>query len=138
VSLVKRQGRAGDSGIRRQIVALHVASEVHALAAARVSNGVARGQLVSGYGSLLKLSNDILAQRRAELGLSLAGGDGVVWEGDRPGAEEWSTAFLTSRSMSIAGGTDEIQRNNVSERVLGLPREPAFDRDIPFNQVPHN
>jgi alkylation response protein AidB-like acyl-CoA dehydrogenase len=103
-----------------------------------VSNGVARGQLVPGYGSLLKLSNDILVQRRAELGLSLAGGDGVVWDGDRAGAAEWTTAYLTSRSMSIAGGTDEIQRNNVSERVLGLPREPAFDRDIPFNQVPHN
>jgi len=55
VSLVKRQGRAGDLGIRRQIVALHVASEVHSLVAARVSNGVARGQLVPGYGSLLKL-----------------------------------------------------------------------------------
>jgi alkylation response protein AidB-like acyl-CoA dehydrogenase len=138
ISLVKRQGRGEDPGIRRQITALHVAAEVHALAAARVSNGVARGQLVPGYGSLLKLSNDILVQRRAELGLGLAGSGGVVCDPGEAGSDEWSTAYLTSRSMSIAGGTDEIQRNNVSERVLALPREPAFDRDIPFNQVPHN
>jgi alkylation response protein AidB-like acyl-CoA dehydrogenase len=50
----------------------------------------------------------------------------------------WAYQFLDTRSASIAGGTDEIQRNNVSERVLGLPKEPAFDRDVPFNQVPHN
>ncbi len=100
---------------------------------------MARGQAAAGYGSLLKLGNDILIQRRAELGLSLAGGRRAL-----PGSAssrvpaEWATAYLASRSASIAGGTDEIQRNNVSERVLGLPREPAFDRDIPFNQVPHN
>jgi alkylation response protein AidB-like acyl-CoA dehydrogenase len=62
----------------------------------------------------------------------------VVWEPDVPSASGWAHTFLTSRSRSIAGGTDEIQRNNVSEGVLGLPREPYFDRDVPFNQVPHN
>lgn len=86
----------------------------------------------------MKLGNDILAQRRAELSLSLSGGDGVAWGPDDSGSAEWSNGFLSSRSASIAGGTDEIQRNNVSERVLGLPREPMFDRDVPFNQVPHN
>jgi alkylation response protein AidB-like acyl-CoA dehydrogenase len=91
-----------------------------------------------GYGSLLKLGTDILVQHRAELALRLAGGGGVTWPDDEPGGDEWSQSFLHSRQESIAGGTDEIQRNNVSERVLGLPREPAIDRDIPFNQVAHN
>ena len=84
------------------------------------------------------MGNDVLVQRRAALALELAGADGVVWESERPGADEWSRVFLTSRSRSIAGGTLEIQRNNVSERVIGLPREIAADLDVPFNEVPHN
>ena len=138
VSLAKRKGFDSDNGVRRQIVSLHVSSHAQQLVAARVSNGVARGKFPAGYGSLLKLGNDILQQRRAELGLLLAGGDGVAWTASDDDWSVWSNGFLSSRSASIAGGTDEIQRNNVSERGLGLPREPTFDRDIPFNQVPHN
>jgi alkylation response protein AidB-like acyl-CoA dehydrogenase len=138
VSLAKRRAIDGDQGVRRQVVGIHVAAQVQRLVAARVANGVAAGKLPAGYGSLMKLGNDILAQRRAELSLSLSGGDGVAWGPDDSGSAEWSNGFLSSRSASIAGGTDEIQRNNVSERVLGLPREPMFDRDVPFNQVPHN
>ena len=105
---------------------------------ARVSNGIAAGKLPAGYGSLLKLGNDIVQQRRAELGLLLAGGDGVTWLADDDRMADWSNTFLYSRSASIGGGTDEIQRNNISERALGLPREPSSDRDLPFDQVPHN
>lgn len=137
VSLVRSRGTGGDPGVRRQVVAMHVATEVQKMVSARLSGAVASGKLHHGYGSLLKLGNDLLTQRRAELGLRLAGGQGVTWAaGDE--AERWSHDYLNSRSASIAGGTDEIQRNNISERVLGLPREAAPDRDVPFNQVPHN
>jgi alkylation response protein AidB-like acyl-CoA dehydrogenase len=138
VALVKKQGLADDPGIRRQVVGLHVAGQAQKLASARVSSGVAAGKLAHGYGSLLKLGDDLITQRRAEFALTIAGPGGVTWEPGDFEAEGWSREFLRSRSVSIAGGTDEIQRNNVSERVLGLPKEPAFDRDVPFNQVPHN
>jgi alkylation response protein AidB-like acyl-CoA dehydrogenase len=138
VSLVKAQGLTSDLGVRRQVVGLHVSSQAQKLVAARVSSGVANGQLAHGYGSLLKLGDDIVTKRRAELSLAVAGAGGVTWDPDDPGEGTWAYQFLDTRSASIAGGTDEIQRNNVSERVLGLPREPAFDRDVPFNQVPHN
>jgi hypothetical protein len=50
------------------------------------------------------------------------------------GADDpWNLFFLTSPSLSIRGGTDEIQRNIVAERVLGLPGEPRTDRDQPFS-----
>ena len=49
---------------------------------------------------------------------------------------EWQTLLLTAPSLSIRGGTDEIQRNIVGERVLGLPEEPRVDRELPFDQLP--
>jgi len=138
VSLVKGKGLATDSGVRRQVVGLHVALVAQNLVSARVSDAIAAGKLSHGYGSLLKLGDDIVTQRRAEYALAVAGASGAAWRAVDPDGAGWSQDFLNSRSDSIAGGTDEIQRNNVSERVLGLPREPSFDRDIPFNQVPHN
>ena len=62
--------------MRRQLVAMHVATEVQKVVSARCLGGVANGDLHPAYGSLLKLGNDILTQRRAELGLQLAGGQG--------------------------------------------------------------
>ena len=50
---------------------------------------------------------------------------------------EWQTLFLTAPSISIRGGTDEIQRNIVGERVLGLPPEPRVDVDRPWSEIPH-
>jgi alkylation response protein AidB-like acyl-CoA dehydrogenase len=119
-------------------VQLHVATEAQRLLSARVARGIELGKLPPAYGSAVKIGNDVLVQRRAELALGLAGADGVVWDADRTDRASWAHTFLTSRSRSIAGGTDEIQRNNLSERVLGLPRELAPDLDVPFNQVPHN
>jgi alkylation response protein AidB-like acyl-CoA dehydrogenase len=138
VSLARSKGLAHDQGVRRKIATLHVESAVQALVSARVSVAVANRKLAPGYGSLLKLGNDVVTQRSAELALELAGGRGVTWKDGETDGVELAAEFLNSRSVSIAGGTDEIQRNNASERVLGLPREPTFDRDVPFNQTPHN
>ena len=67
-------------------------------------------------------------QRLATLaGVAMSSGQGCLLE-DADGHLE----FLTAPSMSIRGGTDEVQRNIVGERVLGLPAEPRVDKDVPY------
>jgi alkylation response protein AidB-like acyl-CoA dehydrogenase len=137
VALARARGLDRDEGVRRRIAQIYADMRAQSLVAVRVSNAMAAGKLNHGHGGMLKVGGDTLQQRRAEFALSLAGSSGIAWrEGDL--ASEWSHSYLSSRSASIAGGTDEIQRNNVSERALGLPREPSVDRDIPFNEVLRN
>lgn len=83
-------------------------------------------------GSLAKLATNRLVKQVASLGLEASGPDGML---DTPGGE-WQTMFMVSPSLSIRGGTDEINRNIVAERGLGLPPEPRTDKDRPFDQRP--
>ncbi len=67
--------------------------------------------------------------------MQIGRGVALVWDhGDLEG-QRASLNYLNGRIMSIAGGTNEMQRNAISERVLGLPREPSYDIDKPFNEV---
>ena len=67
--------------------------------------------------------------------MQLAGAGGVAWEPDDSDGNQASTAYLNGRIMSIAGGSNQVQRNIISERILGLPREPSYDSQKPFNEV---
>ena len=66
----------------------------------------------------------------------MAGGIGAVWAEEDGEAGHAGDAFLLRQSSCIGGGTTEMARNVVSERVLGMPRERSADREVAFRDVP--
>ncbi|MGH9061950.1 MAG: acyl-CoA dehydrogenase family protein, partial [Acidimicrobiales bacterium] len=80
-----------------------------------------------------KLRTNRMLREVAKLAIDLEGAAATVTT-DPP--DPWQTMFLVSPSLSIRGGTDEIQHNILGERVLGLPPEPRVDKNRPFNERP--
>jgi alkylation response protein AidB-like acyl-CoA dehydrogenase len=123
---------AGDGVARDQWAARMVEYRVTRLTAARAAEARRAGRPPGPEDSGSKLRGTAMVKRLAALALQLEGPAATVDEG---GTDEWESLFLVSPSLSIRGGTDEIQRNILGERVLGLPPEPRVDKDKPFNQT---
>ena len=102
---------------------------------ARIMSGYRTGMLSGPWGSLLKLSAALRDYRRAEIAMTVAGAEGVGWSDTEDPNGLIGSQWLTAKTLSIAGGTNEMQRNIISERLLDLPREMAVDRDLPFREV---
>ena len=91
---------------------------------------LAQGRTPGPEGSVVKLAATRFLSEAYELGLYLLGPAAtVIGSGE---AAEWLSAFLGAPGLRIGGGTDEVQKNIIGERVLGLPGEPRPDRDLPF------
>jgi alkylation response protein AidB-like acyl-CoA dehydrogenase len=88
--------------------------------------------------SIGKLWRTIQGRHGAQTAHEIGGPTAAAWEPDDTDADYWAYHVLNCRGMSLGGGTDEIQRNTVGERVLGLPREPGPDRNTPFSALPRN
>lgn len=86
-------------------------------------------------GKLWRTRQGRLAAQVAHL---IGGPLATAWEDDDIDADYWVYHVLNCRGMSLGGGTDEIQRNTLGERALGLPREPSIDREVPFRDLPRN
>ena len=68
----------------------------------------------------------------------IVGAEALLAGDENPEADDVNFLALNAFFTSIGGGTDQIQRNIIGERVLGLPKEPEVDRDVPFRQVRGN
>ena len=130
---VRRHDDFRDDVTRDRLARVLTDIEVARLTAMRARAAAKAGRTPGPEGSGGKLRLSATLRAIADLAIDVQGPAGVAAE---PGDDdEWTTVFLTAPSMSIRGGTDEVQRNIVGERVLGLPPEPRVDKDIPFRDT---
>jgi alkylation response protein AidB-like acyl-CoA dehydrogenase len=108
-------------------------AEVQRLTTARATEARELGR-AGPESAIGKLAGTELTQRLAELAVDLLGAEGTLL----PAEGGLQKALLSSRSSTIAGGTSDIQRNIIGERVLGLPREPDATKGRPWSEIPHS
>jgi alkylation response protein AidB-like acyl-CoA dehydrogenase len=89
----------------------------------------------SALASLGKLAMSEILHSSAALNSRVLGAEGMLVAPTSAAADEVNRASMTAFVNSIGGGSDQIQRNIIGERVLGLPKEPDVDRDVPFREV---
>jgi alkylation response protein AidB-like acyl-CoA dehydrogenase len=133
-ALARTRAHDVDYQTRDALMRVVIEARVMGLTAQRARD-TARAGRPGPEGSGMKLRASRLFRDYTNVALQLLGADALV-DGQAAGSGGWHTLFLTAPSLSIRGGTDEIQRNIVGERVLGLPEEPRVDRDVPFDELP--
>jgi alkylation response protein AidB-like acyl-CoA dehydrogenase len=136
LDLARRVGRTSDPLIRQDLVRLHTRSQIQRWSVARVRTAVGKGVPPGPEASVLKLLNSEQVAHVGDLVLSILGTAGTLWHSDAPDDGFWQDAFLFQWTSRIGGGTDQVQRNIIGERVLGLPREPDPYRGTPWRDLP--
>jgi alkylation response protein AidB-like acyl-CoA dehydrogenase len=132
LDVARRNGRAADPGVRRLLAQVHVNDSVQDALDDLLAARAAQGPLTIGEAAYGKLAAGIFDPRRAVMALAVAAASGIAWRPDTPEGDRTALAYLNARVMAIAGGTNEMQRNAIAERVLGLPKDVPADRDVPF------
>jgi alkylation response protein AidB-like acyl-CoA dehydrogenase len=103
----------------------------------RVSDGVRSGKLDAQAASISRVSDITVRLRLTSIKYDIAGSHAAAWSDQDGAAAEGGDAFMMRQVAAIGGGTTEMARNVIGERVLNFPREYAADRGVPFNQVRH-
>jgi alkylation response protein AidB-like acyl-CoA dehydrogenase len=124
-ALVRGLGGVDDPVDRQAVASTYISFELLRFLRLRLQTALSQGRTPGVEGSLLKLAYSLHTARLGDLGVGLLGADALASGGRHPEADFWRERFLGQWSTRIGGGTDQIQRNQIAERVLGLPREPS-------------
>ena len=135
LDLARRRGLAGDPVVRQELMDLLIRHWILDMVGLRIRSTLAAGRVPGPEGSVAKLGGALLIRRAAQVAARLAGPGAVAWEDAGDEAAQAGQQVLAAPGSGIAGGTDEVMRNILGERVLGLPKEPSVDRDVPFRDL---
>jgi len=135
MAVLDTYGSADDPVVRQEVARLYSLIEIARYTDLRARAVVERGGRPGPEVSIGKLAASQLLEAMRETLFRLCGPAATLWGDDAPFAGRVHEVGLSSYLISIGGGTDQIQRNIIGERVLGLPREPRADKDVPFREL---
>ena len=150
IDLAKGNGMIADPTLRQGLMKLYTLAEIGRISGLRVKAEKEAGRDIPGIGNISKLSMSEIMRLTRDLGLRIVGPAGMLHAYDGQGRKALDEATgnpflgmvtemaLFAQAPPIYGGTDQVQRNIIGERVLGLPKEPNDDRTRPFSELPKN
>jgi alkylation response protein AidB-like acyl-CoA dehydrogenase len=150
VELAKGNGKIQDPSVRQDLMRLHTLNELGRFSNWRAKAGKAIGHEVPGLPNISKLSMSEIVRQQRDIGLRILGPLGTLHAykpEDQDTLNEATgnpfTAMVTGMALfaqapPIYGGTDQVQKNIIGERVLGLPKEPNNDKTAAFKDLPKN
>ena len=148
--LAKGNGTIDDATVRQGLMRLYSMTEIGRMNGLRVKAAKQAGRDIPGMPNISKLSMSEMMRLQRDLGLRIVGASGMLhaYEAEGRAALDEATGnpflgaitefALFAQAPPIYGGTDQVQRNIIGERVLGLPKEPNNDRTMPFAELPKN
>ncbi|MCL4421708.1 MAG: acyl-CoA dehydrogenase family protein [Actinobacteria bacterium] len=137
-SFVESIPNRNDPLVRQQIARLYIDQEVKEITAFRATSARLRGDQPGPEGSVNKVFNAEFNQRKSIFAMDSSGVSSVAWLAEDKLAESRATTFLRARANTIEGGTSEVLRNQIAERILGLPRDVEVDKAIAWSSTRRN
>jgi alkylation response protein AidB-like acyl-CoA dehydrogenase len=150
MDMAKGNGKITDPTVRQDLMRLHTMGEIAKFNNLRLKAAKAAGKDIPGMANLSKLAMSDMVRLQRDLGLRIIGAGGTLHaytEEQRVSLDAATgnpfNAMITGSALfaqgpPIYGGTDQIQRNIIGERTLGLPKEPNNDKVVPFSELPKN
>ena len=143
IEVAQQRGAHQDPVTRQSLARLYIEERIRSITNRRVLAGLSAGRAPGAESSVGKVHSGDLNQRLQVLTSDLLGADAMAWRGEALGTYGESLprevhGMLRSRANTIEGGTSEVNKNIVGERVLGLPREPDPWQGTPWSEVPRS
>jgi alkylation response protein AidB-like acyl-CoA dehydrogenase len=135
LDLAHRCNQSSDPLVRQLIAKFYIRVQLLRFMNYRVQTALSQGRMPGPEASTTKLFLSRHMSLNGELFMTLVGANGMLGDGTALDDGLWEIAFLNQWMSRLGGGTDNIQRNSLAERVLGLPREPRSDKDRPFSEA---
>jgi alkylation response protein AidB-like acyl-CoA dehydrogenase len=136
LAVAKRAGRADDLRAQELVGESRALDLAEAKLMQRLAQVIAAGSMTDQGAAIGKLMSGVVSVRQRQIAFDIAGVTAVAWSEEDRDLGSRGMMYLIRQAAQIAGGTTEMARNVVSERVLGMPRERTADRDVPYRDVP--